>query len=78
MPKIHIHRHGTGPTAIALPGQVVNCQPAHQHQITVETARVGKIVNRVAPLSPGDSKCTTSGRFKVHHFGRGVFLAEVG
>jgi hypothetical protein len=29
-------------------------------------------------VSAGDSKCTTSGRIKVHHFGRGVSLSGIG
>jgi hypothetical protein len=29
-------------------------------------------------MSPVDSKCTTDGRIKVHHFRRGVFLTWIG
>jgi phosphatidylserine/phosphatidylglycerophosphate/cardiolipin synthase-like enzyme len=29
-------------------------------------------------VSAGDSKCTTFGRIKVHHFGRGVSLSGIG
>jgi hypothetical protein len=32
---------------------------------------------RLSILSAVDSKCTTSGRIKVHHFGRSVFLTGI-
>ena len=42
------------------------------------SAAVEFFVFEAPKVSPGESKCTTSGRIKVHHFGRGVFLTGVG
>jgi hypothetical protein len=53
----------------------------HRHQVRKTFAHrdVGNVCTpRFISLSAGDSKCTTSGRFKVHHFRRVISLTGIG